>query len=57
MELTNAVNVLVYSSVGGTWEVEVDNVHDVSNIETTGCDIGCNHDRRLAGTESTPSTR
>ena len=51
------MDVLVDTTVSGARQIEVDDVHDVSNVETTSCDIGSNQNWRFSSTESTPNAR
>ncbi len=49
---TDAMDILVNATVGGAWEIVVDNMHDVLNIQATSGDTCSNQDWSLAGAES-----
>jgi hypothetical protein len=51
---TNTVDVLVHAVVLDVWAVIVDDVHDVTDVETTSRDTSSDHDGRLASAECTP---
>jgi hypothetical protein len=47
------MDILLNAAVFGAWEIVVDDMHDVLDIETTGANGRRNQDRRFGGTERT----
>lgn len=50
---TDAMDILVNATVGGAWEIVIDNMHHVLDIQATSGDTCSNQDWSLAGAEST----
>ena len=48
------MNILVLAIVFDSWKIEVDDVHDITNIETSSGNTSRNEDRTFAATESSP---
>jgi hypothetical protein len=48
------MNVFINTAVVNTWQVVVDNVHDILDIQPTSRNTSCNQDRCLARTEGDP---
>lgn len=48
------MNVLIFTVVLDSREVEVDDMHNITNVKTTSGDTSSDHDRSLACAKSTP---
>lgn len=48
------MDVLVDTAIGSTWEIIVDNVHDMSDIEPTSRNASGHQNWSFCGTESPP---
>ena len=48
---TNAMNIFIDTTMVDTWQIIVDDVHDIANVKTTSGDGGCDEDRTFSCTE------
>lgn len=49
------MNIFVDTTMVDTWQVKVDDVHDIANVEATSGDGGSDQDRTFSSTEGSAS--